>query len=293
MNNPRLKVSELFRATQGEGRYAGVPSVFLRTFGCNLRCPSFGLDHNYDMERNPEVEKIIPLVPKMLAEGKKFSDLPLVNSGCDTYAAVYPEFKNFSPFMTVDEIVSKIKTISPRFGTNNHLILTGGEPLLPGWQKVYPALLEKIYDEYVNDYQLLYLTFETNGTQHITKTFADWFEISSIARTHFSVSLKLRASGEPLSKTLDTDALESYLDVAHDLDFKFVVDCKEHIDEIEDLFQYDLTAYRHYPIYLMPEGGTNEAYAKNKINVAKMALERGFRFSPRLQCEISDNNWGT
>ncbi len=34
----RLLVSEVFYSIQGEGRYAGTPSVFIRTSGCNLRC---------------------------------------------------------------------------------------------------------------------------------------------------------------------------------------------------------------------------------------------------------------
>jgi 7-carboxy-7-deazaguanine synthase len=33
-----LKIAELFYSIQGEGSLAGVPSVFVRTSGCNLRC---------------------------------------------------------------------------------------------------------------------------------------------------------------------------------------------------------------------------------------------------------------
>ena len=39
----KIKVSELFYSIQGEGRYMGVPSVFLRTFGCNFSCSGFGM----------------------------------------------------------------------------------------------------------------------------------------------------------------------------------------------------------------------------------------------------------
>ena len=34
--------SEIFRSIQGEGHYTGVPTVWLRFFGCNLECNGFG-----------------------------------------------------------------------------------------------------------------------------------------------------------------------------------------------------------------------------------------------------------
>jgi 7-carboxy-7-deazaguanine synthase len=33
-----VRISEIFYSIQGEGRLAGMPSVFIRTSGCNLRC---------------------------------------------------------------------------------------------------------------------------------------------------------------------------------------------------------------------------------------------------------------
>ncbi len=33
-----LQISEIYRSIQGESRFAGLPCVFVRTTGCNLRC---------------------------------------------------------------------------------------------------------------------------------------------------------------------------------------------------------------------------------------------------------------
>src|SRR5271157_3098690 len=38
LKRPALKIAELFYSLQGEGALVGVPSLFIRTSGCNLRC---------------------------------------------------------------------------------------------------------------------------------------------------------------------------------------------------------------------------------------------------------------
>jgi organic radical activating enzyme len=64
-----IKVSELFYSIQGEGRYMGVPSVFLRTFGCNFTCDGF------NMPRGEKTNERHSINPKLY---KSYKDLPLV-----------------------------------------------------------------------------------------------------------------------------------------------------------------------------------------------------------------------
>jgi len=40
-----LLINEIFCSIQGEGHFTGIPSVFIRTSGCNLRCPFCDTQH--------------------------------------------------------------------------------------------------------------------------------------------------------------------------------------------------------------------------------------------------------
>ena len=91
----KLKVAEIFYSIQGEGRYVGVPSIFLRTFGCNFKCEGFGMPRG---EKSTERHKI------MLSEESTYDNLPLVRTGCDSYASWDTKFKSLSPVMTLEEI---------------------------------------------------------------------------------------------------------------------------------------------------------------------------------------------
>lgn len=278
----KIKISELFYSIQGEGRYMGVPSVFLRTFGCNFRCPSFGLHHG---ETTTEVEPII----KNLSMYKSYNDLPLVSTGCDSYAAVYPEFKDLSPMLTSDAIVDRIMQILPfKQWQDEHLVITGGEPLL-GWQRAYPALLDHPAMNGLTE-----ITFETNGTQKLSPEFKeylqDWNKVGR--EVTFSVSAKLSCSGEARHEAIRPDIVCEYEDAGYTY-LKFVVATEEDAEEaIETADIYRAEGFTG-AVYLMPVGGVESVYSLNNRRVAELAMKNGLRYSDRLQVLLFKNEWGT
>ena len=96
-----IPVSEIFYSIQGEGKYAGHPSVFVRVGGCNLKCPGFG------------------------------------EKGCDSYYAVDKSYKSEWKLMSVEEIKSEV---SKYIRKDTHLVITGGEPTL-FYKELYPLVV--------------------------------------------------------------------------------------------------------------------------------------------------------
>lgn len=282
----KLKVSEIFYSAQGEGRFVGVPSVFLRTFGCNFTCSGFGCAPGEKSTEADEVAKNIHLY-------KDFTNLPLVNTGCDSYASWHPAFKDYSPTIETEDLVKKMLALTPANkwlqtnGNDVHLVITGGEPLL-GWQRVYEELLSN------SDMQdLENLTFETNGTQNLQYRFSDYLqEWNKVGREiTFSVSPKLSASGELWSEAIRPDTVTSYENYGT-VYLKFVLDSEQHFDEVDQAVSEYRAAGFSGKIYVMPQGGVVTPYAQNRVNVADWALARGYNYSPRLHVDLWGNGWG-
>lgn len=285
-----IKVSELFYSVQGEGRYMGVPSIFLRVFGCNFTCQGFGMPRG---ELSKEREAINP------AEHNAYEQLPLVSTGCDSYASWDPRFKHLSPMLEIDAIVDRIMELLPHGEwRDEHLVITGGEPLL-GWQREYPKLLS-----HPKMAGLKEITFETNGTQALTEEFADYLEDwtwngpADIDReVTFSVSAKLPCSGHTFEEAIKPEVVSGYASIGYTY-LKFVVATEEDIKDAEAAVGIykdfvDPFAMARIPIYLMPVGGVESVYTLNAKNVALAAIERGWRYSDRLQVPLFKNAWAT
>ena len=283
----KIKIAELFYSIQGEGRYMGVPSVFLRTFGCNFKCAGFGMPRG---ELSAEAEDIAEVAHLY----NKYEELPLVSTGCDSYASWHPSFKELSPMLTSDAIADRIAEIIP-FGEwkDEHLVITGGEPLL-GWQRAYPDLLD-----HESMAGLQEITFETNGTQALTPEFAKylkdwtWSHKDNLTRElTFSVSAKLPCSGEKWEDAIKPEIVREYESVGTTY-LKFVIATEQDFKDAECA----IGAYREAGftghVYLMPVGGVESVYALNNRTVADLAMKHGLRYSDRLQVPLFKNEWGT
>ena len=284
----KLKVAELFYSIQGEGRYMGVPSVFLRTFGCNFKCAGFGMPRG-------ELSTEVDLVAAKLDNYNTYNELPLVSTGCDSYASWDPRFKHLSPVLETDSVAEAIVGSLPfKEWRDEHLVITGGEPLL-GWQRAYVDLLS-----HPKMAALQELTFETNGTQPLTQELQDYLRWGEDSWTHnrgyfaltFSVSAKLTGSGERREDAIKPEIVVDYERFGYTY-LKFVVATESDAEEALEVAKIYRDAGFRGPVYLMPVGGVESVYSLNNRRVAELAMKHGLRYSDRLQVPLFKNEWGT
>ena len=309
----KLRYSEMFYSIQGEGRYVGVPSLFLRLFGCNFECPGFGQDRDkskwLDQDKMPHNQEH--------PDVKSLVDLPVPHVGCDSSFSWGKKWGHLAKHEDIDTIVKKMDMVN-WYGQKNqdtmsgdlsacllqddgvHLVITGGEPLLKGFQ-------QGVFDLMTHpDLKTRFVTIETNGTQIFSPydycndgyMFPDHhrkFGVNKNAGMTFSVSPKLSNSGEDWIDAIRPEALASYNAWPYSyLYLKFVVRDEEDMKEVEKAVKvYDHARINIDAVYLMPEGGTDFELKQNDHNVAQLAMKYGYKYSPRLHINLFGNEWGT
>jgi len=307
----KLRYSEMFYSLQGEGRYVGVPSLFLRLFGSNFECRGFGQDRDrskwFPHERMPHNQEH--------PDVKSLVDLPVPHVGCDSSFSWGKKWGHLASNDDIDTIIKKMDMVnwygrkgpaSPIAGDLSqcllqddgvHLVLTGGEPLLKGFQ---PGVFDLMTHP---DLKTRFVTIETNGTQIFSPydyckdgyMFPDHhrkFGVNKNAGMTFSVSPKLSNSGEEWTEAIRPEALASYNAWPHSyLYLKFVVRDEDDMKEVHEAVRaYDHARVNIDAIYLMPETGPHGMY---DYEVAQLAMKYGYKFSPRLQINLFGNEWGT
>ena len=262
---------------------------------------NFGLgrDEPSREEKQAAGERYNPEVKQLLEDGvhettKQFEDLPIIHTGCDTYASIYPEFKHFNMLRDVEDVVDHLVSLIPDGkwtqdnGQDIHLILTGGEPLL-AWQRLYPDIFEHEKMKGLKN-----VTFETNSTQKLHSDFREYLESTDRIKWTFSCSPKLSVSGESWENAIRPDVVADYYSVPNSsLYLKFVVADNTDIDEAARAVEAYREAGVECPVYCMPLGGRSEEYNLNIQEVANVCMAKGWRFTPRLHISLFGNAWGT
>lgn len=268
MNFP---VIEMFHSIQGEGKYMGVPSFFVRVSGCNLRCV-------------------------------------FKNSRCDTpYTSFNPEKTEYK---SMDEVVESFMKMRLEHPKTTHIVITGGEPMLYQ-EGLYNFLERVLYcSSYEDSINKEYnVTIETNGTKDPSRFIRDSYMLRNNYDVDimFSISPKLSSSVDKEGKFISKEAAErhdrerkgsqalaKYVDYTGiDFQLKFVYSDESSIAEIQDILSYlKITNECDYDeqnyVYLMPEGITVEHMNTMGKECVEQCLKYGWNFAPRLHILI----WG-
>lgn len=251
-----LPVDEIFPALQGEGVRMGVPSVFVRTGGCNLTCSGFGC------------KAISPIDGSIIL-------------GCDSIHAV--NAKHFKHTWTyydssrdlINEIIHNLPDTSNGNAELPDIIFTGGEPILHHRDEVLIGTLEYFISRGHK------VWFETNGTIDI-----DFSKYEVFKNVSFSMSVKMSASGEPIHKRWRPDVVNKYLKYTKDSYFKFVLSKESIENETNEIFEFLEQVPTFGTVYCMPKGETSAEVESNSKAVYEFAFNNGLRYSDRLHIRV-------
>ena len=293
----KLRYSEAFYSVQGEGRFVGVPSLFLRTFGCNFECAGFGQERGNLIATDEMPYVTDPRADKEHPDAyQSIEDLPVTPIGCDSSASWSKKYKHLQMTKSADEVFDHITSLIPegtftgKHGEDIHLVITGGEPLL-GWQRVWPELLEMC-----REVGLRNVTFETNGSKAVIPELKDYFNnIATDLHVTWSTSPKLSISGETLEDTLIPEQLLTMNEVTNSFLYnKFVVRDELCLPDVDTFVSaYKKAGVQIDSVFLMPEGATLEQQTLTEKDVAEICMNTGYKFSPRLHINLFGNAWGT
>lgn len=304
--------SEVFNSIQGEGLYTGVWTLWLRFYMCNLQCDGFG-----QLEPTKPETYELPYKDFDAKSVNRVEDLPVWDKGCDSSYTWSRKFRHLMGQKTAPEILKAVedtaKTDScpqggfyhPVSDRSAHLCYTGGEPLMPHAQRCVVEMNEEMRRYEHERHKPACITWETNGTQPLTKEFRDSVMNNGVwtVPVFFSCSPKLfTVAGEKHEKAIHPDIVKDYDLVAFNVNhekrvngqLKFVMGPRE--EQWEEM-EYVLSLYRkagiNWPVYIMPVGATVEEQERDAGEVAKIAFERGYNVSGRLHCYLFGNAIGT
>jgi 7-carboxy-7-deazaguanine synthase len=249
---------------QGEGKFIGIPSIFVRLAGCNLRCVW------------------------TLEDGSI--------SGCDTPHASF-DISNGN-VMDVNEVE---KLVKHNLGKINHVVITGGEPTLQHIPLIklckilkedtgvhisietngtyFDKTLSELIDFFSISPKLSNSVVSLDDKDKISHEYAELFPV------------------EPEDNTPRPDIIQKYIDMCRknpekDFQLKFVMTGESDIEIIESEVLSKLIGWAPSDIVAMPLGSKRETLIETELKTAEAAIKQGWRFTPRLHINLFGDKEG-
>ena len=291
-----VKYSETFYSAQGEGKYVGIPSLWMRFFLCNLQCNGFGQKDPTD----PSTYEL-PYEKLDITDITNVFDLPVFDKGCDSSYTWAKKYRHLITDKTVQEACDELTALLPRgkfihpdTGQETHMVFTGGEPMLKNTQ---PAMMGVLEEFQKRENMPNYVTVETNGTKPITQELADyiaWFTYDGTREWYWSLSPKLWATaGEQPKKAIKPEVIGRYAEVSPHGQLKYVVNgTDESWREVEENTRMFRDAGCDFPVWIMGVGGTFEGLVQTEAAIADEAIRRGYYYTSRVHVHIYGNAIG-
>ena len=291
-----VKYSETFYSAQGEGKYVGIPSLWMRFFLCNLQCNGFGQKDPTD----PSTYEL-PYEKLDITDITNVFDLPVFDKGCDSSYTWAKKYRHLITDKTVQEACDELTALLPRgkfihpdTGQETHMVFTGGEPML---KNTHPAMMGVFEEFQKRENMRKYVTVETNGTKPITQELADyiaWFTYDGTREWYWSLSPKLWATaGEQPKKAIKPEVIGRYAEVSPHGQLKYVVNgTDESWREVEENTRMFRDAGCDFPVWIMGVGGTFEGLVQTEASIADEAIRRGYYYTSRVHVHIYGNAIG-
>lgn len=302
--------SEVFVSIEGEAKYSGHPTAYIRFTKCNFECRGF---NNQEFLDTTSI-KVLGFDPKDFHD---IYSIPLITKGCDSIYSWDPKFAHMWKSGDETQLCNELAAVLPNQSLLNQtskkriiVSLTGGEPTLR--IKFWIPLLDRLHA-----LGMRHVLIETNCAvplkpEHVNALY-DWkscvdttVPVNERMKITWSNSPKLIGSGEDPKKAIRPTVAIAQMtwrnfqvyDLAPIIEqyFKFV--CGPSDEEFEEVAAameqyYQAGIPRDVEVYIMPMACTEEQQQEISARVAGMCINRGFIYCHRIQNSVFGNGVGT